>query len=39
MQDNESASTTANAELISEQYGISYAVSEDLSVSYGVGNT
>ena len=37
MQDNESASTTANADTSYRGYGISYAVSEDLSVSYGVG--
>ena len=37
MQDNESDSTTANADTSYRGYGISYAVSEDLSVSYGVG--
>ena len=37
MQDNESDSTTANADTSYRGYGVSYAVSEDLSVSYGVG--
>lgn len=37
LQDNESDSTTANADTSYRAYGISYAVSEDISVSYGVG--
>ena len=37
MQDNESDSTTANADTSYRGYGISYAVSEDISLSYGVG--
>ena len=37
MQDNESDSTTANADTSYRGYGVSYAVSEDISVSYGVG--
>jgi len=37
MQDNESDSTTANADTSYRAYGVSYAVSEDISVSYGVG--
>jgi outer membrane protein OmpU len=37
MQDNESDSTTANADTSYRAYGISYAVTEDVSVSYGVG--
>ena len=37
MQDNESDSTTANADTSYRAYGISYAVSDDISVSYGVG--
>ena len=37
MQDNESDSTTANADTSYRGYGISYAVSEDLSLSYGIG--
>ena len=37
MQDNESDSTTANADTSYRGYGISYAVTEDVSVSYGVG--
>ncbi len=37
MQDNETDSTTANADTSYRGYGISYAVSDDLSVSYGVG--
>ena len=37
MQDNESDSTTANADTSYRAYGISYAVSEDISVSYAVG--
>ena len=37
MQDNESDSTTANADQSYRAYGISYAISEDISVSYGVG--
>ena len=37
MQDNESASTTDNADTSYRGYGISYAVNEDISVSYGVG--
>ena len=36
MQDNESDSTTANADTSYRAYGISYAVTEDISVSYGV---
>ena len=37
MQDNESDSTTANADTSYRAYGISYAVSDDISVSYAVG--
>ena len=37
MQDNESESETANADFSYRGYGISYAITEDLSVSYGVG--
>ena len=37
LQDNESDSTTANADTSYRAYGISYAVTEDVSVSYGVG--
>jgi len=37
MQDNESDSGTANADTSYRAYGISYAVTEDISVSYGVG--
>ena len=37
MQDNESDSTTANADTSYRAYGVSYAVTEDVSVSYGVG--
>ena len=37
MQDNESDSGTANADFSYRGYGISYAVTEDMSVSYGVG--
>ena len=37
MQDNESDSTTANADQSYRGYGISYAITEDISVSYGVG--
>ena len=37
MQDNESDSTTANADTSYRAYGISYAVSEDISLSYAVG--
>jgi len=37
MQDNESDSTTANADTSYRAYGISYAVTEDISVSYAVG--
>tara|TARA_B100001173_G_scaffold305946_1_gene312073 strand:- start:2309 stop:3295 length:987 start_codon:yes stop_codon:yes gene_type:complete len=37
MQDNESDSGTAAADYSYRGYGISYAVSEDLSVSYGMG--
>jgi len=39
MQDNESDSTTANADFSYRGYGISYAISEDISVSYGQGTT
>ena len=37
MQDNESDSGTANADYSYRGYGISYALTEDMSVSYGVG--
>ncbi len=37
IQDNESDSTTANADTSYRGYGISYAVTEDVSVSYGQG--
>jgi len=37
MQNNSSDSDTANADTDYRAYGISYAVSEDLSVSYGIG--
>jgi len=38
VQDNESDSATANADQEFRGYGISYAVSEDLSVSYAIGS-
>ena len=37
IQDNESDSGTANADTSYRAYGVSYAVSEDISVSYGIG--
>ena len=37
IQDNESDSATANADTKYRAYGISYAVTEDMSVSYGQG--
>jgi outer membrane protein OmpU len=37
VQNNESDSGTANADYDYRGYGISYAVSEDISVSYGIG--
>ena len=37
MQDNESDSKTTNADTSYRGYGISYAITEDISVSYGVG--
>ena len=37
VQNNESDSETANADYDYRAYGISYAVSEDISVSYGIG--
>ena len=37
MQDNESDSGTANADFDYRGYGISYAVTEDMSISYGQG--
>jgi len=37
MQDNDSDSKTTNADTSYRGYGISYAISEDISVSYGVG--
>ena len=38
VQNNETDSETANADYDYRGYGISYAVSEDLSVSYGIGS-
>ncbi len=37
IQDNSSDSGTANADTDYRAYGVSYAVSEDISISYGVG--
>ena len=37
IQDNDSDSATSNADQAYRGYGISYAVSDDLSVSYGQG--
>ena len=37
IQNNESDSETANSDYDYRAYGISYAVSEDISVSYGIG--
>jgi len=39
MQDNSTDSTTANADNDFRAYGISYAVSEDISISYNVAST
>ena len=38
VQNNESDSETANADYDYRGYGVSYAVSEDISVSYGIGS-
>ena len=38
VQNNESDSETANADYDYRGYGVSYAVSEDISISYGIGS-